>query len=73
MEAKEAPRGSFKDSRGYLYVNCAECQRGGNGDRDCSAGWKKKRVDRGGCGCFAGQLLDKYDPDKACQINGVRD
>jgi len=55
------PKGSFKDSRGHLYVDCAECQRGGKGDQDCSAGWQHKRIKKGGC--FSGILLDKYKID----------
>lgn len=52
------PKSSFKDSRGYLCVDCAECQRGGNGDKDCSAGWQHKRIKRGSC--FSGVLMEKY-------------
>jgi len=50
-------KSSFKDKRGILYVDCAECERGGNGsDPDkCSSGWKVKKVRQGGC--FSGQLL----------------
>ena len=55
------PKGSFKDSRGYLYVDCAECQRGGKGDQDCSAGWQHKRIKKGGC--FSGMLLEKFKID----------
>ena len=49
---------SFKDSRGYLHVDCSECTRGGNGtDKDkCAAGWQYKRGGRGGC--FCGKLID---------------
>jgi hypothetical protein len=41
------------DSRGSLYVDCAECNRGGNGkDKDkCSSGWKIKKGGKGGCFC----------------------
>lgn len=55
------PKGSFKDSKDKLYVDCAECKRGGNGDDHdkCSAGWNIKKVKRGGC--FCGQLMDKYE------------
>jgi hypothetical protein len=47
---------SGKDSNGKVYVDCSECERGGNGsDSDkCSAGWRHKR---GGNGmCFLGTL-----------------
>lgn len=59
--SKVKPKGSFKDSRGMLFVDCAECERGGNGsDKDkCSAGWRHKRIKHGGC--FIGQLMDKYE------------
>lgn len=58
---KIKPKGSYRDSKGKLYVDCAECERGGNGsDEDkCSAGWQHKRIKRGGC--FSGQLMDKYE------------
>jgi len=41
---------SRKDSRGHIYVDCSECERGGNGsDPDkCSAGWQTKRGRRSG-------------------------
>ncbi len=45
------------DSRGALFVDCSECNRGGNGnDKDkCSCGWKVKRGKNGGC--FLGDLI----------------
>ena len=48
---------SKKDTRGHLYVDCSECNRGGNGlDKDkCSAGSKHKRGNKGGC--FIGELI----------------
>ena len=48
---------SERDTRGMLFVDCSECDRGGNGsDKDkCSAGWKVKRGGNGGC--FMGTLL----------------
>lgn len=54
-------RGSFKDARGNLYIDCAECERGGNGsDKDkCSSGWNVKKIKHGGC--FCGQLMNKYE------------
>ena len=56
---KTKPKGSFRDSKERLFVDCAECQRGGNGDQDCSAGCRTKRTNRGGC--FIGQLLGRYE------------
>jgi hypothetical protein len=53
------PINSYKDNRGMVVVACCECKRGGNGHRDCGAGWDIKRGDQG---CMAGELLDKYDP-----------
>lgn len=53
---------SGKDSRGYIYIDCSECERGGNGsDIDkCSCGF---RVKKGGNGlCFLGTLMSKYEP-----------
>ncbi len=49
---------SKKDTRGHLYVDCSECNRGGNGqDVDkCSSGWKVKKGNNGGC--FLGTLID---------------
>lgn len=51
---------SEKDSRGYLWVACSECNRGGNGnDPDkCSCGGRCKKFN--GTGCFSGVLMDKY-------------
>jgi hypothetical protein len=53
----EKAKYSIRDSRGHLYVDCSECERGGNGsDKDrCSCGWKVKRGKQGGC--FLGDLL----------------
>ena len=55
------PKGSFRDSKGRLYVDCAECHRGGNGNdpEKCSSGWQTKQVKRGGC--FSGELIEKYE------------
>ncbi len=49
---------SSKDSRGSVWVDCTECNRGVNGkDVDkCSAGHKHKIGGRGGC--FIGKLID---------------
>lgn len=52
------PKSSGLDSKGKLYVDCAECQHGGNGDRSCSAGAKHIKIHKGMC--FSGQLLEKY-------------
>ena len=48
---------SCKDTRGKLYVDCSECDRGGNGTATdkCSCGWKVKKAKQGGC--FMGALL----------------
>jgi len=53
------PKHSEKDSRGHLTVACCECKRGGNGEKDCSAGWRSKKWDYKSC--FSGSLLDKFD------------
>lgn len=44
------------DSRGMVYVDCTECNRGKNGNDDdkCSSGWNIKKH---GHGCFNGVLL----------------
>lgn len=57
------PKHSKKDSRGMLLVACSECNRGGNGEQDCASGWKIKRGGKNGC--FLGELLPKYQIDKA--------
>lgn len=46
------------DSKGKLYVDCSECNRGGNGsDKDkCSAGCRIKKGHIGGC--FCGTLIE---------------
>ena len=48
---------SFYDNKNKLYVDCTECNRGVNGaDPDkCSAGFKCKRPNHGGC--FIGEIL----------------
>lgn len=50
---------SRRDSKGRLFVDCSECNRGGNGnDKDkCSCGWQVKR---GGShlGCYCGTLIE---------------
>jgi hypothetical protein len=54
------PKSSAPDSRGKWFIDCAECKRGGNGNKDCAAGHMHKQIRRGGC--FNGELLDKYKP-----------
>jgi hypothetical protein len=46
------------DSRGKKYIDCSECDRGGNGksDEKCSCGWRVKKGRKGGC--FIGALID---------------
>jgi len=53
-------KGSGIDSKGKIYIDCAECVRGGNGDKTCSAGGRHKKICRGMC--FCGTLLEKYEP-----------
>ena len=50
---------SRRDSKGLLFVSCAECARGGNGEdkEKCSCGWKEKSG-KSGRGCFAGRLME---------------
>ena len=54
------PKFSKPDSRGVLYVDCSECERGGNGaDEDkCACGYDIKRGNRGAC--FSGTLMECY-------------
>ena len=48
---------SIRDKNGKLWVNCAECERGGNGkEHDCSCGWKVKSGKRG-LGCMVGKPM----------------
>jgi hypothetical protein len=48
---------SMRDTRGHLFIDCSECERGGNGDAKdkCSCGWKVKKGKQGGC--FIGTLM----------------
>lgn len=48
------------DKNHKLYVDCSECQRGGNGKKTCSAGWKYKKPGVGGC--FSGELIEGIVP-----------
>ncbi|MEN6414349.1 MAG: hypothetical protein ABFC84_16550 [Veillonellales bacterium] len=45
-------------------MDCAECERGGNGnDKDkCSSGWQNKRC--GKDGCFCGALIPGVEAKK---------
>ena len=45
---------SSRGTDGKLFVDCTECVRGANGERDCSSGWMHKKT---GYGCFSGELL----------------
>lgn len=49
---------SEHDTRGMLYVDCSECNRGGNGadPEKCSSGWQIKKGYKGGC--FLGELIE---------------
>lgn len=60
MMAKEMAKASHCDTKGKIVVDCAECQRGGNGDAVCSAGWKIKKLHKG-C-CFSGVLFEHLEP-----------
>lgn len=46
------------DSKGKVYVDCSECNRGGNGnDKDkCACGWRHKKGGKGMC--FIGTLIE---------------
>ena len=52
---------SFYDNKGMLFIDCSECERGGNGsDIDkCSFGWKVKKTNKGGC--FIGTIKKEID------------
>lgn len=43
-----------------IECHCADCKRGGNGDRSCAAGWtvKNKRGANRWRMCFAGEKID---------------
>lgn len=51
---------SFYDTKGKLYVDCTECERGKNGsDKDkCSCGVRVKFKNNNGC--FVGTMIPKY-------------
>ena len=48
---------SEKDTKGKLFVDCSECDKGGNGKAEdkCACGSKCKRGRLGGC--FMGTLI----------------
>ncbi|MBR4899742.1 MAG: hypothetical protein IKZ46_02295 [Victivallales bacterium] len=55
---------SFRDKNGVLFVNCAECERGGNGKlHNCSCGWNIKGGHYGQ-GCCAGTLLENITEER---------
>ena len=56
---EETKKGSFYDIKGKLCVDCSECERGGNGDQSCSAGWKHKKKHKGSC--FNGIIMGDYE------------
>lgn len=49
---------SCYDSKGKLWVDCTECERGKNGtdDSPCSSGYKVTKGNT--CGCFAGTMIE---------------
>jgi len=51
---------SFVDSKGHVFVDCSECDRGGNGTdpEKCSCGWRVKKEKHGGC--YIGNLMPQY-------------
>lgn len=55
MTDKKQAKFSERDSRGNIFVDCIECVRGHHGDKTCSAGFKHKKGNKGGC--FLGDLL----------------
>ena len=63
MNVKVAKFSEF-DTRGRLFVDCAECTRGGNGAETdkCAFGWRIKRGKNGGC--YLGSLLPTLNPPK---------
>jgi hypothetical protein len=60
-------KGSYINCDNKLYVDCAECNRGGNGfDVDkCACGWQVKKLDMSGCYC--GILIKDYEAVKQCK------
>jgi hypothetical protein len=58
------PKHSRLDTRRALYVDCSECERGGNGAAvdKCSCGWQVKRGKQGGC--FIGTLRACFEVPK---------
>lgn len=58
---KNIPKSSFLDCKGKLYVDCAECECGGNGSfpNKCPDGWSKTKIRRGGC--YKGILMEGFE------------
>jgi len=55
---------SGMDTKGKVYIDCSECERGGNGSAvdKCSCG---HNIKRGGKGmCFLGTLMERYEEIK---------
>lgn len=50
---------SERDSKGRLYVDCTECQKGFNGYKSCASGHRIQKGHTGGC--FNGTLLTCYE------------
>jgi hypothetical protein len=63
-ELKTAKHSKY-DTEGKLYVDCAECERGGNGSAQdkCSCGWHMMRGGNGGC--YLGTILASLTPPKS--------
>lgn len=59
---------SFYDNKGKLYVDCTECERGNNGSDDdkCSAGFRIKKPEMGGC--FIGDIIPTIDLSRAKRL-----
>lgn len=47
------------DTRGILFIDCSECECGGNGNNTekCSSGWHIKKGNI--WGCFCGEPMEK--------------
>ncbi len=63
---------SRTDNKGRVYVDCSECERGGNGGAQdkCACGWQTKRGGKGGC--YLGTLIGglRNEPAAAEQPEG---
>jgi hypothetical protein len=64
MADKRKAKYSRTDSCGRVFVDCSECQRGGNGSdpEKCAVGFDKKKGNRGGC--FTGSLLESLEIER---------